>query len=456
MVFILAGIAIISYGFFDLKKSFMLYLCYKLILVTNITLISIPGVPLLTLELTMTLLYVIAFLFTGKKYQSAHMKFPLTIPLALYTVSIVISSLLSVSGVGNELSNLIKQLAESVLLVWMTWQIVETKEDFIFLFKGITVIILGSCVYGIVEYFIQRNPLTEYEATLNSSNAIDWSYDADFGRGYRVNSIFEHAIGAGMNWALYAVLVFNIIQKKSATVGRVIIPIITAILCIPCILFTNSRSPIIFFIIALLSIINFKSKRFYPLVLIGVVGVGICIPFLSDNVVNVVMSLFDENAAADIGGSNLDMRLRQLEAAFELFMRSPIFGLGPSFADVMQNDTVEQLLGSESIWFQVIPSMGLLGVIAYVVQIYYTIIKLPKKFHSRQIFFVSLAYWVTYTVTSIPGFINIMYYIFIFYYVKSSSIYQEAVQKGQVYGVYLSRGDIHYNIIKTDKYLISL
>ena len=450
MVFILIGVLIIIYSFFDFKKGFSLYLCYKLVLVTNITLISKPGLPLLTLEMAMTLLYLFMFFLTGKKYQSAHKKFPLTIPFVLYCISMIISSCFSVVGFGGELSNLIKQFSENVLLVWMAWQILETKEDFIFLFKVVTVIILGSCIYGFIEYIIGNNPLTAYEATLNPGNSIDWSYSAESSRGGRINSIFEHAIGAGMNWALYAVLVFNLIQNKSAGIKKFIIPVITAILCIFCMFLTNSRSPILFFIIALCSIINFKSKRFYFLMFAFIIGGIICIPFLPENVSNIILSLLDENVASNIGGSSIEMRLDQLSAAVALFIQSPAFGFGPSFKDVMQGDLVDRLLGGESVWFQVLPALGGLGIVAYIVQIYYTVVKLPQKYGSRQILFVSLAYWLTYTITSIPGFITIMFYVFIFYCIKTSENYKKAIEEGKIYGVYLCRGTIRYNVIKRE------
>ena len=50
MIFSIIGFLILVYGIKDFKKSFEIYLVYKLILVTNITLISMPGIPLLTVE----------------------------------------------------------------------------------------------------------------------------------------------------------------------------------------------------------------------------------------------------------------------------------------------------------------------------------------------------------------------------------------------------------------------
>ena len=203
-----------------------------------------------------------------------------------------------------------------------------------------------------------------------------------------------------------------------------------------------------FFAVSMVSIVNFKSKRFYPLLLSLLVGAAIAVPLLSNKIINVIKSFFSGDAANTVGGSNLEMRLDQFAAAFELMFQSPLFGLGPSFRDVIDNNLVDRLLGGESIWLQAVPQMGILGVVAYVVQVIYFIVIIPKRFKSRQIFFVSLAYWLTYTITSIPGFNHMLFFIFIFYFIKSSRVYGQMVKVGNVYGLYLRKGVSHYNVIR--------
>lgn len=449
MIFLIIGLLIILYSFFDFKKAFSFYLCYKLVLVTNITVISKPGLPLLTLEMAMTLIFIIVFIFTGKKYQNAHSKFPFAVPLILYSISLLISSVLSIAGLGSEFSNIIKQLAENVLLVWMTWQVFETKDDFKFLFVGITIVILLSCLYGFVEYLIKDNPLTKYEATLNKDpdKLIDYIYSTD-SRGYRINSFFEHAIGAGMIWALYSVFVFILIQNKRVKIKKYIIPIIAAILCLPCIFLTKMRSPILFLGIAMLAIVNLNSKRFRNIAIGFLLGAVVILPFVSDDIINVVLGIFDKESAAEIGGSSIDMRIDQFAAAFELLRLSPLFGLGPSFSDVLNNETVNRLLGGESVWLGVITQLGLFGVVVYIIQLYYFVVKIPMYFNRKELFFISLAYWVTCSITSVPGFSMMLYYLCIFYFIKTSNRYKKAVNYGKVYGIYISRGIIHYNVIK--------
>lgn len=449
MIFYILGTGIVLYGFFNFKKAFGLYVCYKLLLVTNITIISSPGLPLLTLEMAMTIVFVMLFFIHGKKYQFAHMKFPFAIPFGLYALSMVLSSLFSVAGFMTESTNLLKELLENVILVWMIWQVFETKEDFRFLVKNIAIIIFLSCIYGFIEYILQRNPLTEYEMSLNHDpdRLIDYSYSITE-RGYRINSFFEHAIGAGINWALFAVFGLIFFQREQGVTGRVAFIVLTAILCIPCIFLTKMRSPLLFFVIALFAIVNFKKRRFRIILYCGIISIGVCVPFLSDNILNLIFSFFNSQSADAVGGSSLSMRLDQLEAAFTLMLKAPVFGLGPSFMDVMSGDLVDRLLGSESVWFSVITQLGVVGIFVYLVQIYYFVIKLPRKFKSKELFFISLAYWITYTISSLPGFCNVLFYVIFFYFIKSSPVYQRAVAENKVYGIYFKGASLRYNVIK--------
>lgn len=449
MIFIVIGIFIIFYSFINYKKGFSLYLCYKLILVTNITVISSPGLPLLTLEMAMTLIYIILFIFNGAKYQRAHMKFQFTLPIWLYVASLFISSLLSVAGFGTEISNLIKQLSENVVLIWIAWQIIEFKEDFYYIFKIITAIILFSCVYGFVEYFLQKNPLTEFEATLNNdpNRTIDYSYDSDF-RGYRVNSIFEHAIGAGIIWGLYASVVFIAVKEKQLKGDKAIVPLVTAFLCIICVFLTKMRSTYLFLFICILSLINLKSPKFYLLLFIILIVGAICVSFISPDIINVLTSFFNSDSANAVSGSSLEMRLDQFKAAFQLMSISPIFGLGPSFTDVMEGTLIDRLLGSESIWLGVITQLGVIGIIAYIIQVFYFIYKVPKNFKNKYLFIVSLAYWITATVTSMPGFKIIYLYLFLFYIIKNTEYYKLQITRGRIYTFNFNSGAFKVRKIK--------
>ena len=93
MVFIIIGFFILVYSTKNFKNGFSIYLAFKLFLVTNITLISVPGIPLLTLEMFLTIMFVLLFFLKGKKYQRAHMRFPYRFPFWLLIICWTISSI---------------------------------------------------------------------------------------------------------------------------------------------------------------------------------------------------------------------------------------------------------------------------------------------------------------------------------------------------------------------------
>lgn len=452
MIFLIIGFLILIYGLKDLKKSFELYLVYKLILVTNITLISVPGIPLLTLEMFMTFVYLVAFFLKERQYQFAHMKFPYRIPFAFLFICWLLSSMFAIAGFKAELSNLIKVISEDILLVWLMWEVLETKEDFELLYKYITVMIFASCVYGLVEYAIQNNPLTLYEATLIQDETRSFmGLYTNMDRGYRIKSIFEHSIGAGINWSMYAVftmwLWINSDIERRKRFPK--LAIITAFMCIPCIILTKMRSPLLFFVIFCLSLVDFKKKRFYSLVVLGIVAVIVLMPLFIENI-NIFMSFFDPNAQAEIGGSSIETRVSQFAAAFDVVKMSPVFGLGNKFANVLPRSAYVELYGMESIWLLVIVQYGLVGVIVYLFYAAWSLLYVPIKYESLPIFFLTLAYWVTYTVTSVPGLKMHLFYLIVFYFVKASDKYQKAVNEGKIYGVYLHNTKIVYGCIKKD------
>ena len=434
MVFLLSGLLLFIYGIFNFKKAFILFLVFKLLLVTNITIISEPGMPLLTLELGLTIGFVILFFIKGIKVQNAHMAYTLFLPMFFYILSLTASSIFSVAGITNEISNLMKCIFEDVILVWICWQVIETKSDFNFLFKTLTFFIFISCIYGLFEFCIKSNPISAYEATLNHdpSKVIDFSYSSEE-RGYRINSFFEHSIGAGMSWALYSGFVFYLFVKKKLDIEIILFPLITAFMCIICLMLTKMRSPIICFAISLLACIDFKSKRFYFLVACFIIGLLIILLFFGNDVQNVLLALFNQSNAEQIGGSSLDMRLDQFDAAFSLMNGNPIFGLGPSFSEAISSDLIKRLLGGESVWLNVITQQGLFGIFAYLILVFYCVIYIPNKFKNLNLMIFSLAFWLTYTITSLPGFDFIFYYILIIYFIKHSPVYTLNAKKGYVY-----------------------
>lgn len=425
MIFTIIGILIIFYGFHNLKRGFLCFLVYKIFLVTNITLISMPGVPLLSLDMFMIMAYAGLFFVKRNSIEYTPVPFPYKIPFLLLMSSWTISTLFAYVGFNSAVSALIGSICQDIVMIWLLWIFVEDEDDFRFLLKWFTAAFFITCIYGYFEKLTLSNPLMEYEISLvgDDERALNFSYEGEKVRGgWRVQSVFAHAIGAGINWGMFIIWTFiltYILQFKSSDLKTAII---ISLLCIPCILFSNSRSPLVFLFVGSLAFVNFKNKNFNTAVIVGVILLFVIGPYFSDYLDN-IMSLVDSDAQAKVGGSDSEMRMEQLAASVAIMNMSPIFGLGYKFMNEMTLGIVDDLLGLESMWFRIMTQFGYIGIIVNLIFAYYSLVIIPRKYHSRQIFFLSLAYWITNTITSTPGMLTYMYYLIIFMCIKMSTTY---------------------------------
>lgn len=426
MILIVIGIFIIICSLINYKFSLFLFLGFKMMLTTNAVLVSIPGIPLLTIDMFISIYFVIGYLVKYRK-NNAKISFPYLTPMLLYGMSVVISSVLGMAGITNEMSALVGTVFQDILFMVILWNVIETDHDFKQIFSVITMVFFASVIYGLIESSTHQNPFLLYQAKMNSDpqKVIDIT-DPGYiliQRGHRIRSFFEHPIGAGVNWALYvSFMVTAWLQYNEKKVIKVT-PIITAILCVPCIILTKMRSSILFLVMGLMSCVNFKKKRMYLLLLVIPVLLFLGKDYFIDNS-NIFLSLFNKDIQSAIGGSTLQGRLQQFYAGFRLFSMSPIWGLGSKFMSVISNNWTEAILGMESIWLRIMIQYGILGVMSQIFLAYYQIVKIPKYFHSKELRFISLAFWVVRTVTSIPGMHDYLYYLCMMYYIKKSDVYQ--------------------------------
>ena len=84
--------------------------------------------------------------------------------------------------------------------------------------------------------------------------------------------------------------------------------------------------------------------------------------------------------------------------------------------------------GYESIWFEQLVMHGRLGVLCHILLLYYSVIKIPKRFKSKEVLVFSLAYWIIYSITSIPSFRIFLLYLAIFYFIKTSKEYKSCIE----------------------------
>lgn len=421
MIFLIIGLIIIFIGSRNFKKGFYYFLFYKVCLVTNITVLSIPGVPLLTLDLFMTVAFLFMYYVKREKMQLECVSFPYSVPFKWIAISYFLSTLFAYIGFIGAFSQYVGQMLTEFVFAWLMWKIIDRK-DIVYIIKGIAFMFFFSCLYAFYEKSTETNPIQEYELTLvtDASRAIDFLVADDAYRGYRVQSFFEHAIGAGINWGMFVALYFSFCIVYKYKLKKLCM--ITAVLCIPCIFFSNARGPIVFLMISILSFIDLKNKSFYKYFIVGAILLIVALPLFTDYTDN-LLSIFNTEAQEKVGGSNAEMRMEQLDAAFELMMQSPIVGFGYKFMNELHSTLVSKLLGLESMWFRIMTQFGILGVIVNIILLYYSLVKLPRHYKSRPLFFISLAYWVTASLTSVPGMLMYLYYLILIIFIKQSDRY---------------------------------
>ena len=429
MVFLVIGFLIWLYSLKQLKKAFLCFLIYKVFLVTNINVLSLPGMPILSLDMCLTLWF---FIWIFRKRKSSIMcqySMPYTKPMLVVACVYFISTIFSIVGVSAAISAYIKDVCNIFLTPWMIWKMVDSNEDFRYVVKGLMLAFFVTCLYGIIEQIIQSNPLIEYETTLvnDATKTIDFRYK-DVVRGYRVQSVFEHPIGAGLNWGVFSIfLLFVLCEKKDVWLGiGKIHCVVVVLLCLLCLLLSNCRGPILFFIIACIALVDLKNKRSLYAIMFAVLVGGILLNVMEGSYVNNFLSIFDADYQTKVGGSSSEQRLEQLDAVLELLKQSPIWGLGYKFMNVMSNRTTRALLGLESMWFRIMVQFGLAGVVANVYLGLYSLLRVPRRYRQKKIFWFSLAYWVTASLTSVPGMLLYLYYFVIFYLIKQRRLEYES------------------------------
>ena len=426
MIFQLLAIFIILYSFRNFKKAFLVFLLYDLFLNTNINFLSIPGVPILTVEDVLIMVFAVEFFIRygtnkGGPYAQTRNNFPFKTPFIILTISWTISTVFALVGFAGAVSAYVKQILEYVIMTYLIWRIINDKRDLIFLLRGFTFLFLLCGIYELYEIATQSNPLSDYETSLvqDQTRAIDFgNYEDEQDRGFRAKSVFAHPIGSGINFGLYIIIsLFFLMKAKINIKTNKLLVLATCLLSLACIIMTKSRGPYLFLLIGAFSFINLKSGKFYRYAFIMLLALVVLLPYFSDQL-DIFKSLFSADAQEKVGGSDANMRFEQLTVAIGIMSMSPLYGLGFKFLSEMSTAVTVGLLGGESVWFQVLPQFGILGILAYLFMIYWTVVKLPKKYKSASIFFIGMAYWLVISMTSVPGMQVYLYYLALILVIK--------------------------------------
>ena len=387
MIFIFMGFAISIFSFVNYKKSMVLFLILRLFWHPSIVIIQGDSIPSITLSLLMDIVFLISFFSSKRNTDYSKVKFPYTMPLTIIAVSYFLTCFFSVAGFGSELTRAISMILENIVFIWLIWKSFDTEKDLNCIIKYFSISFFVITLYGIFEYYTKTNPFIDYKNDLLDGGIVLYSSTSQaLKRGYRLISVMEHPIGAGMTLALFVIFI-----------------------CVTLVIY-NEKFP--------------RYYKFYKFILLGIILIGFAYPLLNDNI-NIFLSLFNKSAQKSVGGSSWEQRLSQLDAVVSLLKMSPIGGLGEKFESIVVNQYTVAALGYESVWFIQMTRHGIVGIFANLFLAYYSVIKIPGRYHSKPVFFLSLSYWIVYTLTSIPSFRTELYYLLLFYFIKKTDVYKK-------------------------------
>ncbi len=416
MVLIIIGIIIILYSFVNFKKAFIWFLAYQIFASFGIQLMKLGDISI-PLGTTMSLFFVFMYIAKAKYIKKRDASFPFKLAFILIVISRIMTCFTTLSSFSEEFNRAITFIFQNIINIYIAWNVFSTKEDFAYFFKLVTIVFFLSCILGYVEFFLQYNPYTNYEKDF-IGEGINY-YSIEHARGYRLTSVFEHPIGAGMNFALYFVITMYLVIKNGKNIPYRKLAIITALMCIPLILLTKQRSAIFFLLLMLVSLIDFKKTKFYVFLIVAIIGVFILSPMLSEYSYYIT-SVFDESAQEQVNGSSFSMRVMQLEGCFELLKISPLAGLGEKYNIYLSNYWLKQVLMLESVWLEQMVKHGIMGILSYLILAITFVFKIPRKYNIGKIKYILIAFWIIYTITTVPSFRMHLLYILVFYFIYSN------------------------------------
>ena len=133
--------------------------------------------------------------------------------------------------------------------------------------KGFVLIFFIAEIYGLVGYITQSNIVFEYKSSLTPEGLAEYYYGKDSERGYRLCSIFEHPIGAGMTFGLLSIFIIYLYFYKGKKYPYKCLAFITCTLGILCVILTKMRAGILFTIFASGIVIKMSNKKTYKIII---------------------------------------------------------------------------------------------------------------------------------------------------------------------------------------------
>lgn len=251
---------------------------------------------------------------------------------------------------------------ESFFMIFVGFLSLTTKE--ITFNKSFRYILILLTSYGIITFFLHYNVVESVLASAFDFTRND--YMLQNSERQRISSFWTHAIAYGFVCSLlfwFTFLASNVTMKWKVSI---------CLLLITNLILTNSRTPLLAFIIGFIifSIVYYNPQKiivrslFISFVFLILV---MTIPVIQERFLSVV-DLFT-TGGQKTSGSNLEMRNIQLAACYFLFQQAPVWGNGFDYIQEMMGYGTKNwtyngdLRGFESYGFILLIEQGIVGII---------------------------------------------------------------------------------------------
>jgi hypothetical protein len=240
------------------------------------------------------------------------------------------------------------------------------------------------CVYGFYSYVTKTDPYDRIiTTTYHTTSAFD-TYSLELDGRFRINSFVSHPIYYG--YLLGVLLLFLLCHfiniSKQKKISLLVIVFVFANL-----LLTNSRTPLIatFFGIATFMVLSLNENVKYE---IALYSIFIClavynVPFIQAKINNSI-DIF-QSGGEKTNGSSIDMRTKQFDASYAVFLKKPITGNGLGYIVEglgfnAKDDTYDSdFKGFESYLYDLLIEQGIIGMVTNAIFFVWVIVYFLKR-----------------------------------------------------------------------------
>ena len=358
------------------------WLCFGLLFLNDT--IKIHPFDSYTLQCTFFVLSLIRHGEFKREWRNFPLKFITFVLLVVHVLVVLADSRVTgaLSMVSRVFNNFVPRFLALFVGFSMADSLISWRKTSSFLVKSF--VIMGT--YGFITYLLQANPYDDLLNTVFAGQEGIWSNVQS--RGYRVLSTLSNPIVYGFIMVVAASFVYT----EKASVGRNCFwPFLTIVICNA--FLANSRTGIVAGVILIIiyAILEYGiSRRLLTYISLSCVLFGVLyqiFPFVQD----VAESVWDiyETGGENSGGSDVQLKERQLEMSLLLFFKHPYLGNGFNYFQevLMQKDaaSVALLAGLEGYGYKLLVEEGglmIAAVLAFFLRLTWVFVKQRFKEHN--------------------------------------------------------------------------